>query len=93
MQKILYVEDDLSLIDGLQYTLEASGYMVDNAKTVKEALALFRKNTYDLLFCNIGIWFPVNHCSHYDFPYYEYHQHGSFRPNSPIWSNACHWHE
>lgn len=25
MQKILYVEDDLSLIDGLQYTLEASG--------------------------------------------------------------------
>ena len=50
MQKILYVEDDLSLIDGLQYTLEASGYMVDNAKTVKEALALFRKNTYDLLF-------------------------------------------
>ena len=44
-------------------------------------------------FCNIGIWFPVNHCSHYDFPYYEYHQHGSFRPNSPIWSNACHWHE
>ena len=46
-----------------------------------------------LCFCNIGIWFPVNHCSHYDFPYYEYHQHGSFRPNSPIWSNACHWHE
>ena len=28
MQKILYVEDDLSLIDGLQYTLEASGYMI-----------------------------------------------------------------
>lgn len=46
-----------------------------------------------LCFCNIGIWFPVNHCSHYDFPYYEYHQHGSFRPNSSIWSNACHWHE
>lgn len=26
MQKILYVEDDLSLIDGLKYTLENSGY-------------------------------------------------------------------
>lgn len=49
MQKILYVEDDLSLIDGLQYTLENSGYAVDNAKTVKEALSLFRKNRYDLL--------------------------------------------
>ena len=36
MQKILYVEDDLSLIDGLQYTLESSGYAVDNARTVKE---------------------------------------------------------
>ena len=55
MQKILYVEDDLSLIDGLQYTLETSGYMVDNAKTVKEALALFRKNTYDLLLLDVTL--------------------------------------
>ena len=52
---VLYVEDDLSLIDGLQYTLEASGYMVDNAKTVKEALALFRKNTYDLLLLDVTL--------------------------------------
>lgn len=29
MQKILYVEDDLSLIDGLKYTLENSGYVKD----------------------------------------------------------------
>ena len=49
MQKILYVEDDLSLIDGLQYTLETSGYAVDNARTIKEALELFRSNSYDLL--------------------------------------------
>ena len=55
MHTILYVEDDLSLIDGLQYTLEASGYMVDNAKTVKEALALFRKNTYDLLLLDVTL--------------------------------------
>lgn len=55
MQKILYVEDDLSLIDGLQYTLEASGYMVDNAKTVKEALTLFRKNIYDLLLLDVTL--------------------------------------
>ena len=34
MQKMLYVEDDLSLIDGLQYTLEASGYMVDNIRKI-----------------------------------------------------------
>ena len=55
MSNILLLEDDLSLIDGLQYTLEASGYMVDNAKTVKEALALFRKNTYDLLLLDVTL--------------------------------------
>ena len=42
MQKILYVEDDLSLIDGLKYTLENSGYFVDNARTASEALARFK---------------------------------------------------
>ena len=55
MQKILYVEDDLSLIDGLQYTLETSGYSVDNARTVKEALMLFRQNTYDLLLLDVTL--------------------------------------
>ena len=55
MQKILYVEDDLSLIDGLQYTLESSEYTVDNARTVKEALTLFRKNHYDLLLLDVTL--------------------------------------
>ena len=55
MQKILYVEDDLSLIDGLQYTLESSGYAVDNARTVKEALSLFRSNHYDLLLLDVTL--------------------------------------
>ena len=43
MQRILYVEDDLSLIDGLQYILETSGYTVDNARTIKKALELFKQ--------------------------------------------------
>lgn len=55
MQKILYVEDDLSLIDGLLYTLETSGYFVDNARTVKDALALFRQDTYDLLLLDVTL--------------------------------------
>lgn len=55
MQKILYVEDDLSLIDGLQYTLETSGYAVDNARTIKEALELFRSNSYDLLLLDVTL--------------------------------------
>ena len=55
MQKILYVEDDLSLIDGLKYTLEASGYFVDNARTVKEALSLYPRNQYELLLLDVTL--------------------------------------
>lgn len=45
METILYVEDDLSLIDGLEYTLETNGYSVDNARTVKQVLALFNSKS------------------------------------------------
>ena len=55
MQKILYVEDDLSLIDGLKYTLEASGYFADNARTVKEALSLYPRNQYELLLLDVTL--------------------------------------
>lgn len=55
MEKILYVEDDLSLIDGLKYTLESSGYSVDNARTVRQALALFKSNPYHLLLLDITL--------------------------------------
>lgn len=55
MEKILYVEDDLSLIDGLKYTLEASGYSVDNARTVRQALTLFKNDQYDLLLLDVTL--------------------------------------
>ena len=55
MERILYVEDDPGLIDGLQYTLEAGGYEVDNAGTVREALDLFRENAYDLLLLDVTL--------------------------------------
>ena len=55
MKRILYVEDDLSLIDGLQYTLEKNDFVVDNARTVKEAYAFFRANKYDLILLDITL--------------------------------------
>jgi len=55
MEKILYVEDDLSLIDGLKYTLETSGYFVDNARTVRQALTLYQNNQYDLLLLDVTL--------------------------------------
>ena len=55
MNNILYVEYDLSLIDGLKYTLETSGYMIDISRTVKEALTLFRQSQYDLLLLDVTL--------------------------------------
>lgn len=55
MEKILYVEDDLGLIDGLNYTLMQNGYSVKNARTVKEALTLYENNKYDLLLLDVTL--------------------------------------
>ena len=40
MDKLLLLEDDVSLIDGLTYSLGKQGYKVDVARTVAEASAL-----------------------------------------------------
>ncbi len=55
MEKILYVEDDLSLIEGVKYILLNNGYLVDNARTVREALEFYRQNQYDLLLLDITL--------------------------------------
>ena len=54
-KKILYVEDDLSLIEGLKYTLEKNGFQVDNARTVKEAYQFFQAGRYDLLLLDVTL--------------------------------------
>ena len=54
-KKILYVEDDLSLIEGLKYTLEKNGFLVDNARTVKEAYQFFQAGRYDLLLLDVTL--------------------------------------
>ena len=54
-KKILYVEDDLSLIEGLKYALEKNGFLVDNARTVKEAHQLFKAGQYDLLLLDVTL--------------------------------------
>ena len=54
MNKILLVEDDLSLIDGLEFSLQKNGFNVNIAKTVKEALDIF-ENNYDLLILDLTL--------------------------------------
>lgn len=55
MIQILLVEDDLSLIDGLAYSLKKNGFAVEIARSVREALALFARQQFDLLVLDLGL--------------------------------------
>lgn len=56
MDKLLLLEDDIGLIDGLKYSLEKNGFFLDVARTVKEAMAMLRgKNAYDLLLLDVTL--------------------------------------
>ncbi|HIQ81071.1 MAG TPA: DNA-binding response regulator, partial [Candidatus Scatavimonas merdigallinarum] len=51
---ILLLEDDMSLIDGLQYSLKKNGYAVEVARTVSEAKRLLQNiDQYDLLILDV----------------------------------------
>lgn len=59
MCKILLLEDDLSLIDGLEYSLQKNGFAVETVRTVGEALKCLhspdRINQYDLLLLDVTL--------------------------------------
>lgn len=55
MNKIMLLEDDLSLIDGLQYALHKNQYEVNTARTLEEAEKLLSVNTYDLLLMDVTL--------------------------------------
>lgn len=55
MSVILMVEDDLSLIEGLKFSLEKNGFDVDVARTVKEAEERIGRKAYDLLLLDVGL--------------------------------------
>lgn len=52
MNRILLLEDDTALIDGLQYALHKEGYEVETARRVSEAAKL-PENSYDLLLLDV----------------------------------------
>lgn len=55
MYKILVVEDDEDLKEGLEFSLEMEGYEVRSVSTKKEALDSVKRSPYDLLLldCNL----------------------------------------
>ncbi|AFS77847.1 putative signal transduction response regulator [Gottschalkia acidurici 9a] len=55
MNSILLVEDDLSIIEGLEFSLIKSGFYVDIARTIKEAFSMYQSLRYDLLILDLNL--------------------------------------
>lgn len=56
MNRILLLEDDVSLVDGLQYSLKRNGFDVTVVRSIKEAAAqLSRIEQYDLLLLDVTL--------------------------------------
>jgi len=53
--RILLLEDDLGLIDGLRYSLNKNGFELEIARTVKDALNLLTKYKFDLLLLDVTL--------------------------------------
>lgn len=55
MNRILLLEDDLSLISGLSFAFQKQGYEADIARTIKEAEGVWSEGKYDLLVLDVSL--------------------------------------
>lgn len=55
MDRILFVEDDPSLADGLTYAFEKQGYEVTAARSLSEAKARWHEKSYSLLILDVTL--------------------------------------
>ncbi|WP_097004341.1 response regulator transcription factor [Lacrimispora amygdalina] len=55
MNRLLLLEDDLSLIDGLSCLLKRQGFELDIARTVGEANTIWTDGKYDLLILDVSL--------------------------------------
>lgn len=55
MIKLLLVEDDLSLIDGLVFILEKNNFYVETRRTVSEAKQVLTERNFDLVLLDISL--------------------------------------
>lgn len=53
--KILMIEDDLSLINGLSFAIKKQGYELDIARTVLETDEIFAGKKYDLVILDVSL--------------------------------------
>lgn len=56
MSRLLLLEDDVSLIDGLRYSLEKNGFELEVARTVREARVCLKEGrSFDLLLLDVTL--------------------------------------
>lgn len=55
MKRIFFVEDDLSLINGLSFAIKNQGYEIDVARTSLEAEILWINGKYDLVILDVSL--------------------------------------
>lgn len=55
MKRIFFVEDDLSLINGLSFAMRKQGYEVDVSRTSLEAEQLWMDGKYDLVILDVSL--------------------------------------
>lgn len=55
MSRILLLEDDLSLINGLSFAFKKQGYELTIARTLKEAEMLWGDDKYELLVLDVSL--------------------------------------
>lgn len=53
--RILIIEDDLSLINGLSFAIKKQGYELDIARTSSEAEAIWTDGKYDLIILDVSL--------------------------------------
>lgn len=53
--KILIVEDDLSLINGLSFAVKKQGYELDIARTIRETDEIWQDKKYDLVILDVSL--------------------------------------
>lgn len=55
MKRIFFIEDDLSLINGLSFAMKKQGYEIDIAHTSLEAETLWINEKYDLVILDVSL--------------------------------------
>ena len=55
MKRLFLLEDDLSLISGLSFSVKKQGYEIDVARTTMEADALWVNGKYDLAILDVSL--------------------------------------